>query len=154
MADPVAAESRHAGSMTTDLAGRLLSLWDSPPETRDDPKAAFAALYTDPVLVNGTPITVRDMVARAAGLHAAFTQHDREVLEIVSGPGKLVIAFRHAARHTGPWSTPVGDLAPTGRRIEALVIDVLTVDPDGRISAVVVVADELSRLQQAGAVPA
>lgn len=94
------------------------------------------------------------MVARAAGLHAAFTEHDREVLEIVSGPGKLVIAFRHAARHTGPWSTPVGELAPTGRRIEALVIDVLTVDPDGRISAVVVVADELSRLQQAGAVPA
>lgn len=34
------------------------------------------------------------------------------------------------------------------------MIDVLTVDPDGRISAVVVVADELSRLQQAGAVPA
>jgi hypothetical protein len=47
------------------------------------------------------------MVARAAGRHAAFTEHDREVLEIVSGPGKLVIAFRHAARHTGPWSTPV-----------------------------------------------
>jgi hypothetical protein len=76
------------------------------------------------------------------------------VLEVVSGPGKLVIAFRHAARHTGRWPTPVGELAPTGRRIEAQVIDVLTVGSDGRISAVVVVADELSRLLQAGAIPA
>jgi hypothetical protein len=76
------------------------------------------------------------------------------VLEVVSGPGKLVIAFRHAARHTGRWPTPVGELAPTGRRIEAHVIDVLTVGSDGRISAVVVVADELSRLLQAGAIPA
>ncbi|WP_181784408.1 ester cyclase [Pseudonocardia pini] len=131
---------------------KLLALWDAPPDTRPDPEAAFAAVYTDPVQVNGTSLTVAEMVERARALHAAFTGHEREVLEVVETPGKLAVAFRLTADHTGPWPTALGVLAPTGRRIAATVIDVLTVGPDGRISEIVMVADELSRLQQAGAI--
>lgn len=135
--------------MTVD---RLLALWAVPPDTRPDPEADFAALYTDPVLVNGTPITVAEMVDRARALHAAFTRHEREVLEVVEAPGKLAVAFRLVADHTGPWSTAVGELAPTGKRLSLTVVDVLTLAPDGRIAALVMVADELGRLRQAGAV--
>jgi predicted ester cyclase len=128
----------------------LLALWDLPPDTRPDPEADFAAVYTDPVQVNGTTLTVAEMVQRARELHAAFTGHEREVLEVVEAPGKLAVAFRLTADHTGPWETAVGVLDPTGRRISATVIDVLTLT-DGRISAITMVADELGRLRQAGA---
>ena len=134
--------------MTVD---RLLALWAVPPDTRLDPEADFAALYTDPVLVNGTSIGVAEMVDRARALHAAFTGHEREVLEVVEAPGKLAVAFRLIADHTGPWSTAVGELAPTGRRLSLTVVDVLTLAPDGRIAEIVMVADEIGRLRQAGA---
>ncbi|MCE0767341.1 ester cyclase [Pseudonocardia kujensis] len=133
------------------VVDRLLALWDAPPDTRPDPEAGFAALYTDPVLVNGTPTTVAEMVDRARALHAAFTGHEREVLEVVEQPGKLAVAFRLVADPTGPWPTAVGELAPTGRRISTTVIDVLTLTPDGRVASIVMVADELGRLRQAGA---
>ena len=35
----------------------------------------------------------------------------------VEAPGKLTVAFRHRARHTGVWHTPLGDLAPTGKLV-------------------------------------
>ncbi|GAA1847665.1 hypothetical protein GCM10009836_29120 [Pseudonocardia ailaonensis] len=136
--------------MTTTVEN-LLALWDVPPDTRADPEADFAAVYTDPVRVNGTALRLADMVDRARELHAAFTGHEREVLEVVAAPGKLAVAFRLTADHTGPWTSAVGVLAPTGRRITATVIDVLTLDAAGRVSDIVMVADELGRLRQAGA---
>lgn len=130
---------------------KLLSLWDVPPDTRPDPVADFAAVYTDPVVVNGASLTVAEMVDRARALHAAFTGHEREVLDVVSSPGKLAVAFRLTADHTGSWETALGVLEPTGRRITATVIEVLTLDGTGRVAAIVMVADELGRLRQAGA---
>ena len=130
---------------------RLLALWGAPPDTRPDPEAEFAALYTDPVLVNGTPLTIADLVDRARALHTAFTGQQHEVLDVVEAPGKLAVAFRLTADHTGPWATALGELAPTGKRLTTTVVDVLTLAPDGRIASLVMVADELGRLQQAGA---
>jgi predicted ester cyclase len=130
----------------------LLALWDVPPDTRADPVADFAAVYADPVRINGTLLSPADVADRARELHAAFTGHEREILEVVSaGPTKLAVAFRLTADHTGPWATALGILEPTGKRITATVIDVLTVT-DGRISEIVMVADELGRLRQAGVV--
>jgi len=129
---------------------KLLALWDLPPDSRPDAEAEFATVYTDPVRVNGAELGLADLVARARDLHAAFTRHEWEVLEVVEAPGKLAVAFRLTADHTGPWETPLGVLPPTGRRISGTVIDVLTLAHDGRVAETVMVADELSRLRQAG----
>jgi hypothetical protein len=75
-----------------------------------------------------------------------------EVVDRIAAPGKLAIAFRHSARHTGPWTTPLGEIAPTGVTVKGLGIDLLTLD-DGRVAEIWVLADELQRLAQVGAVP-
>ena len=97
---------------------RLLDLWSRPPDELPDPLAGFRAVYTDPVTINGTPWPVADLVERARALHAAFTEHVVEVVDRVEAPGKLAIAFRHTARHTGVWRTPLGEVAPTGRTVD------------------------------------
>jgi hypothetical protein len=132
--------------MTTDT--RLLELWSRPPDDRPDPLAAFCAVYADPVTINGAPWPVSDLVERARALHAAFTEHTVETVDRVEAPGKLAIAFRQTARHTGPWRTPLGELPATGRTVTGLGIDVFTVDADGRISAIWVLADDLQRILQ------
>ena len=127
---------------------RLLELWSRPPDDRLDPLAAFRAVYADPVTINGAPWPVADLVERARTLHAAFTEHTVETVDRVEAPGKLAIAFRQTARHTGPWRTPLGELPATGRTVTGLGIDVFTIDGDGRISAIWVLADELHRILQ------
>jgi predicted ester cyclase len=142
----------HSRVSSVPLEERLFALWAVPPDDGDDPTADFGELYADPVLINGVPISVPDLVARARALHSAFTEHDMRIVERIAEPGKLAIAFRHTARHTGPWSTPMGVLEPTGTKISGLGIDLLTVR-DGRITEVWVLADELQRLAQVGALP-
>jgi SnoaL-like polyketide cyclase len=106
----------------------------------------------DPVLINGVPVPVTDLVARARALHRAFSERDMEIVERIAEPGKLAIAFRHTARHTGPWTTPLGVLEPTGSLVADIGIDLLTIR-DGRIAGIWVLADELQRLAQVGALP-
>ena len=132
--------------MTTET--QLFDLWSQPPDQHREPLAAFRAIYTDPVTINGSAWPVADLVERARALHTAFTEHAIEVVDRVATPGKLVIAFRHTARHTGLWRTPLGELPATGRTVAGLGIDVLTIEGDGRISAIWVLADELQRILQ------
>jgi hypothetical protein len=127
---------------------RLLGLWSGPPDDLPDPLAAFRAVYADPVTINGTAWPVADLVERARALHVAFTEHVVEVVDRVEEPGKVAIAFRHTVRHTGVWRTALGELAPTGRTVTGLGIDVLTLDADGRVRAIWVLADELQRILQ------
>lgn len=130
------------------VEARLLDLWARPPDELPDPLAGFRDVYTDPVTINGTPWPLADLVARARALHEAFSEHVAEIVDRVEAPGKLAIAFRHTARHTGPWRTPLGELAPTGRMVSGLGIDVLTLDADGRVRGIWVLADELQRILQ------
>jgi predicted ester cyclase len=134
------------------LETRLFELWTNPPDGNADPLAAFGAVYTDPVLINGAPIALSDLVARARAVHVAFTEHEIEIVDRIAEPGKLAVAFRHSAKHTGPWTTSVGEIAPTGRTVTGVGIDLLTLE-DGKVAAIWVLADELQRLQQLGALP-
>ncbi len=127
---------------------RLLDLWTVPPDERPNPEAAFAEVYADPVVVNGVPLFVIDLVDRARALHAAFTDHTIEIVEQFREGAKLAIAFRHSARQTGTWSTPLGSYDATGRTVSGLGIDLLTFDEDGRITTIWVLADELQRIVQ------
>ena len=137
---------------TTDLVTRLLDLWSSPLPADDTAAlAAFAQLYTDPVDVNGTIVTLADMLARARAIQGAFGDLDRVVLDRVEAPGKVVIAFRLVGTHTGPLPTPLGTVPATGGAVDLRVIDVLTLT-EGRISGIVMAGDELGNLVRLGAV--
>lgn len=138
-------------STDTDLVESLLALWRNPPLDDTDALAAFRALYTDPVDVNGTALSAADLLDRARALHRAYSDLRHELLDVVTAPGRLVVAFVMHARHTGPLPTPLGTVAPTRRTVAIRTIDVLTV-VDGRIAAVCVVGDELGTLRGLDAV--
>jgi hypothetical protein len=127
---------------------QLLDLWAVPTDQQANPLEAFGAVYADPVSINGTPTPVTDLVERARTLHQAFADHVIEVVDTVEQQDKLAIAFRHTARHVGPWTTPLGELPATGRTVTGLGIDLLTFDVTGRIAHIWVLADELQRILQ------
>jgi hypothetical protein len=129
-------------------ARQLMDLWVVPTDEQPDPVEAFGAVYADPVSINGTPTSLGDLVQRARSLHQAFADHVIELVDEVQQGDKLAIAFRHTARHVGTWTTPLGEIAATGRTVTGLGMDILTFGADGRISQIWVLADELQRLLQ------
>ncbi len=130
---------------------RLLRLWTDPLPTDDAAAAAaFGELYTDPVTVNGTPLPMSDLVARARVLQGALERPEREVLAVADAGDSVAVAFRLAGRQVGPLDTPAGRLPPTGKWIDVRIIDVLTLS-DGRVTEIRMVADWLPALAAAGA---
>ena len=131
---------------------RLLRLWTDPlPDDDAAAAAAFRELYTDPVTVNGTPLTAADLVTRARAMQAALERPEREVLGVVDAGTSVALVFRLAGRQVGPLQTPAGPVPPTGRRVDVQIIDVLTLT-DGRVSDIRMVADWLGALAAVGAV--
>jgi ketosteroid isomerase-like protein len=136
-----------------DLVERLMRAWTALPEDDDAALAAFTSLYVSPVPINGTPFTTAEILARARMLHAAFSDLRHELIDVVEAPGRLVVAFRLRGRHTGTYATPLGPLGPTGRDFSVRTIDVLSLGDDGRVTEVVVQADDLGLLSALGALP-
>jgi predicted ester cyclase len=135
----------------TDLLQRLLRLWTEPVGDGFAATAAFSALYADPLVVNGRPMTVAQLVDRARSLQKAFDGLSMQIVDRIDTSDRLVIAFLMRGRHVGPYASPLGTIPPTGRRIEVRTIDVLTVE-DGLVSAIWVVADDLGLLTQLDAI--
>ncbi len=108
------------------LVDRLMAVWLDPPADDAAGVAAFRALYTDPVDVNGSAFTAADLLARARALHRTYSDQHHELLDVVVAPGRLVVAFRMCGTHTGPLATPLGTVAPTGADVAIRTIDVLT----------------------------
>jgi predicted ester cyclase len=109
----------------------------------------FAELYTDPVRVNGSHLTLVDLVARARSLHAAFSELGADVVQVVEDANSLAVAFIMRGRHTGPYETPFGTIQPNGAEVQIRTVDVLTIT-DGKISSIWVNADDLGTLRQLG----
>jgi ketosteroid isomerase-like protein len=84
-------------------------------------------------------------------LQRAFSELEIEPIEQIESGDRFVLVFFQRGRHAGPFETPLGSLAPTGRTFEIRVIDVLTIS-DGRIGAIEVVPDNLSLMTQLDAV--
>jgi predicted ester cyclase len=124
-----------------------MAVWDAPGD--DD---AFAALYADPVRLNGTPSSPAALAAMARGLHAALSDQSREIVDTFAAGDRVAVAFVLRGRHTGPLGSRLGPVAASGRTVEASVIDLFTVS-DGKITEVRAVSDELGLLLAAGAVP-
>jgi predicted ester cyclase len=129
------------------LLERLLPLWTEPVDGRGDPEAAFGEVYADPVVVNGTEMGLDALVARARSLQQAFDQLGMDILDTVETPDRVVVAFEMRGRHIGPYASPLGTVAPTGRGIAVRTIDVLTI-AGGLVTAIWVVADDLGLLRQ------
>jgi predicted ester cyclase len=130
---------------------RLMQLWSEPLPDRAMAEAAFRSAYADPVLINGTPMGVAQLVERARALQQAYADLSHEILDVVEGDGALAVVFHLRGRHVGTLVTPLGAVPPTGRTVEIRVIDVLTIT-DGLVSSVRVVPDDLGLLMQLGAV--
>ena len=130
------------------LVDRLFQAWTdaNDPTSMED---RFAPLYTDPVRVNGSSMSLGDLAARARSLHAAFSDLHADLLQVVEDTGSLGLAFIMRGRHTGPYQTPFGIIQPTGAEVQIRTIDVLTIT-DGKISAIWVNADDLGTLRQLG----
>jgi hypothetical protein len=126
-------------------------LWTEPVGDGPAASAAFAAVYADPLVVNGMPMTVAQLVDRARSLQQAFEGLSMQVVDQIDTSDRLVIAFLMRGRHVGPYASPLGTIPPTGREIQVRTIDVLTVE-DGLVSAIWVVADDLGLLTQLDAI--
>jgi hypothetical protein len=131
---------------------RAIRLWVGPLAPGDEGLAAFAQVYTDPVTVNGTPTPLPVLVERARMLQGAFEHVRHELLAQVDEPDRCSFAFRLGGRHVGPLETPLGVVPPSGRELEALAMDILVFDGDGKVAEVWAVADYLGFLQGAAAV--
>jgi hypothetical protein len=132
---------------------RVVDLWRAVPTGDDRDRAAFAAVYTDPVALNGTPVAVADLVARHRTLHAAFADLTIDLVAEMpaADDGGVAVVLRQRGRQVGPLATPFGRVEPSDRTFDVLGIDVLDLAGDGRVSSIWVVADELGRLAQLGA---
>jgi predicted ester cyclase len=136
------------------IIDRAMPLWAEPVPADDaDARAAFAAVYTDPVMVNGTPAPLDELVRRARMLQGAITDLRHELLADVESGDRCAFAFRLSGRHTGPLDTPLGPLAATDRDLTVAGMDTFVLR-DGRIAEVWAVADVLGALAAAGAIAA
>src|SRR6185295_3870254 len=93
-----------------DITARALALWGQPVPDGQGGIDAFRALYTDPVTVNGTDTDLGVLVDRARMLQGALSDLHHDVHEIVATPGRRAFAFTITGRHTGPLTTPLGEV--------------------------------------------
>lgn len=135
----------------TDLLERVLRLWTEPVGDQTEAVAAFGRVYADPVMVNGSRMTVAQLVDRARSLQQSFDGLSMQILDQVATPNRLVIAFIMRGRQVGTYASPLGSVAPTGRDVQVRTIDVLAIE-DGLVSAISVVADDLGLLTQLDAI--
>jgi len=130
----------------------VLALWDRPIDQRADPAADFRQFYADPVPVNGIPTNAEDLVARVRSLQAAFADRRTELVHRIETADRLVIGFYMYVRHVGPYNTPLGRVAPTGKQLRIRVNDILTVH-DGKITNIWVMSDDVDLMCQLGQLP-
>ena len=126
----------------------VLALWEQPDTTADD----FRRWYTDPVPINGVPMSAEALAARAAALQAAFADRRTELVHNLTAGDKIVIGFFLHVKHVGPYDTPFGRVEATGRQLRIRVNDILTVKDD-RIADVWVMSDDVDLLRQLGKLP-
>jgi SnoaL-like polyketide cyclase len=136
-----------------DITTRALALWGQPVPDGQGGIDAFRALYTEPVTVNGTDTDLGVLVDRARMLQGALSDLHHDVHEVVATPGRRAFAFTITGRHTGPLTTPLGEVPASGAAVAVTGLDIFTVDEDAdRVTAIWAVADWLGLLVQAGAV--
>jgi steroid delta-isomerase-like uncharacterized protein len=85
---------------------------------------------------------------------AGFPDLHHEIVAVVETAESIAVELRITMTHTGTFSTPMGDIPPTGNRVELQSCDVVRFDPDGRIRSWHTYFDQASMMAQIGAVSA
>jgi ketosteroid isomerase-like protein len=130
----------------------LLAVWENPlPEDDQEAIGLFAQLYHDPVTINGTSMSLAELLVRARMTNTMLEARETMILDVVEAGDKVAVAFRMRGRQVGPWQTSLGPLEPGGEDLDVRVIDILTM-VDGRIASLWMVADELGTLVRRHAV--
>ena len=129
----------------------LIRLWSTPIDSVSRGVEAFGRFYSDPVQVNGIAMSLEALVQRALATQRAYSELGATVLARTDTADTTTVVFRLRGRQTGPLTTPLGEIAPSGKMTERQVIDVLK-HQGGRITEVWMVGDELSALLQLGAI--
>lgn len=133
----------------TDLVDRALALWSTPLPDGDAALAAFRSVYADPLAVNGSSTPLQVLVDRARMMQGALQDLGYAIDERCEAPGRRAFAFRILGRHVGPFATPLGTIAATGRPVELVGMDIFLVnEEEGRITGVWAIADYLRLLMQ------
>jgi hypothetical protein len=130
---------------------RLLRLWDEPIIDWAAAETAFRSVYADPVTVNDVELPVSDLIRRAIALQETYEGRTTEVVDSLETPGRIALAIRMRGRHVGALATPLGPVTPTGRMVEILVIDLLTLS-GGLVTSICTVSNELGLLRQLDAI--
>jgi steroid delta-isomerase-like uncharacterized protein len=98
----------------------------------------------------GYPPTKAGVIQYFQSLRAAFPDMRMVPEDVIASGDKAVARVRVTGTHTGPFM----GLAPTGKRIEVSLIDIIRFGDDGRAREHWGVVDQLAMLQQLGAIPA
>jgi SnoaL-like polyketide cyclase len=130
---------------------RALRLWSEPTADAEARLAAFRSVYADPVVVNGVETPLRELADRAAMMQAGLADIGHEILERIDTPGRSAFAFRITGRLDGPFTTPLGVLAPNGRTVEVFGMDIFLISDD-LVTGVYAIADYLGLLMREAAV--
>ncbi|MDN5860660.1 MAG: ester cyclase [Pseudonocardia sp.] len=83
---------------------------------------------------------------------AAFPDLHHETVDAIEHGDRVVVRLRTTMTHTGPFATPRGEVAATGRSVVLDSADVVTVS-DGRITSWHAYFDQMSLLGQLGLLP-
>ena len=129
------------------LLDRMLALWETPGAGREE----FGAVYAEQMTLNGQPLSLDDLVTRAATMQATYADRQTEVVHHIETGDQVIVGFYLTGRHVGPLETPLGVVEPTGRTVRVQITDILTLR-DGRIADIWMMAADLSLLMQLGAV--
>ena len=98
-----------------DLAARRLRRVAGPAVRRRGGRRGLPRRSTPTPSTSTAPPSPRPSCSPGPGRCTAPTPDLRhELLDVVTAPGRLVVAFRMCGTHTGPLATPLGTVAPTG----------------------------------------
>jgi len=140
---PTLSHKRQTRVMVT-AVDRAIALWAGRPAEGDEAEDAFRTAYADPVIINGVPMSVADLTARARSTYDMLANLSIEVVDRFGVGDRCAVAFRQSGRHVG--RAPVPDaLEPDGRVVSGVGIDLFTITDD-RISHIWVVSEVLGKL--------
>jgi steroid delta-isomerase-like uncharacterized protein len=133
------------------LARRLYDLWN---ERKFDDMLRFAADDVEAVQVpfNATFRGVEGYRQFLTGWLEAFPDARVRITRVIADDESVVVEFTGVGTHTGALVGPAGSIAPTGRRTELALVDVIEMRA-GRIQRARSYFDSATMFRQLGALP-
>jgi steroid delta-isomerase-like uncharacterized protein len=100
----------------------------------------------------GTTHGIDPYLAHAQAFVTAMPDSRMEVTGVVESGDRVVVEGVYTGTHTGPLTTPQGEVPPTGRKLALPLCDVFEVDA-GRITGIRAYYDQMTFAAQLGLLP-